>query len=109
MAANCLKMNGNKTEIMVVGNPRILSGPQWWPAELGQILAPTFILKNLGIWLDCHLKFDHQINKVRASCFGFLRCLRTFFWSLLYKTQKTLIQAIISRLDYRNVLNLGVN
>lgn len=40
MKYNCLKLNGNKTEVMVVGNQPQVWGPSGWPEKLSPVPTP---------------------------------------------------------------------
>lgn len=39
MTTNCLQLNSNKSEVLLVGRDKGLWSSQWWPASLGS--APT--------------------------------------------------------------------
>lgn len=66
-------------------------------------------VKNLGIKMDSTLSMRSQVQSVAGSCFGLLRMLRKCLPLLPLDHRKTVVQAlIISRLDYVNVLYLGL-
>ncbi len=67
MLANFLKLNENKTDVIVFGRRK---------HDVLQCLNATSLtgfvkssVKKLGFVLDCDLKLDRQINTVVRSCF----------------------------------------
>lgn len=49
MTANCLQLNGNKSEVLLMGRDKGLWSEHWWPASLGTLPRPKAVVKNLGI------------------------------------------------------------
>lgn len=47
-----LKLNGDKTEVLVLGKNQSLCGPQHWPESLGSLPVPAPKVKNLCFVLD---------------------------------------------------------
>ena len=70
----CLKINPDKTEIILF-HPKSLSHRV--------VIKGTFIgkecirhskeVKNVGVWLDEHLKFDKHVNKIISQCYKLLK------------------------------------
>lgn len=103
-----LKLNSDKTQLMILRNPFPPVIDTIWPACLGQ--APTLKseIKSLGFWLNSDLSFKVHARKVAASCFSILRMLRKVLLLLPFQARKLVVQALIlSRLDYGNALYLG--
>lgn len=110
MQDNSLKLNGEKTEVLILGNNKELWSPQHWPSEMWSFPQPTTQVRNLGIIVDDHLSMKQQAVSVASTCFAILKWLRKILWMLPSSTQRTVVQALItSRLDYGNILYLGAN
>lgn len=108
MANNCLKLNGNKTEVLIVGKARSVWKSAWWPQTLGPLPSPCEHVRNLGVWLDTKISFEHHTRRVAGICFGIMRDLRKTLDLLPTTARKTMVHALVtSRLDYGNVLYLG--
>ena len=103
-----LKLNKDKTDIIVFKHTLNRSfSLQVTP--FGDPLIEKQRIKILGFLLDTSLSLEDQISSVRKSCFYYLRKLfscRQF----LDKELKTLFVRcyVLSRLDYCNVLYLGL-
>ncbi len=102
LAQNLLKLNEDKTEVMVFGSPLIDLGP------LTEYERPK--VTSLGITIDSDFKFDKQINSVLKSCFYHLRLLSKVKPFLSFNLFEQIVHAFISsRLDYCNALYSGVS
>lgn len=109
MQANLLKLNGEKTEVIVLGKNKNLWGPQHWPSEMGDLPQPSDCVRNLGVLIDDRLSMKQQAVKVAATFFTILKWLK-MIWMLPVSTQKTVVQALVTfRMDYGNILYLGSN
>ena len=67
MTDNKLKLNDDKTEVMIISSSRMstaLSIP-----DIGNASVPfSDIVKNLGVTLDCHLSLKtHVLNVIRTA------------------------------------------
>lgn len=108
MELSCLKLNGVKTELILLGNSPSFNSALLWPNCLGPAPILKDQIKSLGIWLDHSLTFNHQAAKLSATCFGLLRMLRKNLPLLPFQARRIMVQAlIISCLDYGNLLYLG--
>lgn len=84
--------------------------PQHWPSEMSALPQPTHQVRNLGFIIDDQLSMKQQVVKVTLTCFTILKWLKKILWMLPCSTQRTVVQALVtSRLDYGNILYLGVN
>lgn len=108
MQSSHLKLNQDKTEVMLLGNATSADVTLMWPTCMGPMPPPKMEIKSLGVWLDADFSFRTQARKVAASCFGILRMLRKVLPLLPSHVKKLVVQALIlSRLDYGNALYLG--
>ena len=110
MTANKLKLNDDKTEVMIISSSRMstaLSIPDSF--DIGNASVPfSDTVKNLGVTLDCHLSLKtHVLNLVRTANFE-LRRIGSIRSLLTTEATATLVSAfILSRLDYCNSLLSG--
>ncbi|XP_078496531.1 uncharacterized protein LOC144752493 [Lissotriton helveticus] len=103
-----LKLNGAKTEIMMLGYNAPINLDPWGPESLGPPPPPKIRIKSLGVWLDPSLGFQVQARKVAATCYGVLRSLWKVLALLPPKARRLLVQTLIlSCLDYANAVYLG--
>lgn len=110
MTNHCPRLNGNKTEVMIVGKPSTIWSSSWCPGTLGQVPTPKMEVKNLRVWFDSDLTFDSQICKVAGKCYGTMKILRKILDLLPPNVRKTIVHAVVtSQMDYGNVLYLGAS
>ena len=110
MTINKLKLNEDKTEVMIVSSSRRSTSFNI-PNSLSignSSVSFSNSVKNLGVTLDCHLTMQpHVLNVVRAANFE-LRRISSIRHLLSTQATITLISAfILSRLDYCNSLLSG--
>ncbi|KAJ1108454.1 hypothetical protein NDU88_005830 [Pleurodeles waltl] len=74
-----LKLNSDKTEVLILGRTPSAWNNSWWPTALGPPPTPASHARNLGFVLDSALTMSKQINAVSSSCFNTLRMLRRIF------------------------------
>ena len=69
---NHLLINPDKTKLLFLGTRQMLSRLPEDPRVvfLGKTLKPTDSAKDLGVFLDPHLTYDHHISCVVSSCFA---------------------------------------
>ena len=110
MTDNKLKLNDDKTEVMIISSSRMstaLSIPDYF--DIGNASVPfSDTVKNLGVTLDYHLSLKtHVLNLVRTANFE-LRRIGSIRSLLTTEATATLVSAfILSRLDYCNSLLSG--
>lgn len=108
MSLSHLKLNGDKTELKMLGNHLSVNLNALWPACMGTVPVPKSEIKSLGIWLDQDLSFKTQARKTVVLCYGLLKMIRKVLPLLPFLAKKLLIQALIlSRIDFGNALYLG--
>ena len=108
--ANMLKLNDNKTELMLVTSKRtkhIHSQPT--SITMGNAQIPfKQSEKNFGLALDCHLTMNAHISNIARTCYFELRPLAFIRRFLTCTATATLVSAfVLSRIDYCNSLLFG--
>ena len=107
MSENFLKLNEDKTEVLVIGSSEqresIIS-------RLGNLAEESKTsVKNLGVIIDSELNFNTHINNVTKIAFFHLRNIARIRDYLSLDDAKTLIHAFVfSRLDYCNAILSGL-
>ena len=107
MSNNFLKLNEDKTDVLVIGSSEqrdlIIS-------RLGGLARDSSSsIRNLGVIIDADLNFDTHIGQVTKTAFFHLRNIARIRAYLSLEDAKTLIHAFIfSRLDYCNALFSGL-
>ena len=110
MQADKLKLNENKTEVMLIGTRQQLSKVNLGTLTVGDTsVAIVNKAQNRGVWFDSQLNFSLHITKTCSlSCCSLykIRCIRKY---LSYKSAPTLILAlVIGCLDYCSSLLYGL-
>ena len=108
--ANMLKLNDNKTELMLVTSNRtkhLHSQPT--SITMGNVQIPfKKSVKNLGFTLDCHLTMDEYVSNIAQTCYFELRRLASIRRFLTSTATATIVSAfVLSRIDYCNSLLFG--
>ena len=109
--ANMLRLNDNKTELMLVTSKRtkhLHSLPT--SITIGNVQIPLKkSVKNLGFTLDCHLTMNAQVSNIARTCYFELRRLASIRRFLTSTAAATLVSAfVLSRIDYCNSLLFGL-
>jgi hypothetical protein len=106
MNIHCLKVNPDKTEINLfypksLHNQVIIQG-----TLIGEdCVRFSKVVKNVGVWLDNNMKFDHHVNKIVAHSYKLLKDIGRIRNVLSKKHTETLVHAVVSsRLDNCNSL-----
>ena len=106
MSQNFLKLNEDKTEVLIVGSDeqRVLL-----KSKLGSLAKDNTSVKNLGVILDTDLNFNTHIGHVTKTAFFHLRNIARIRAYVSLEDAKTLVHAFVfSRLDYCNALFAGL-
>ena len=105
---NHLMLNPNKSEVMFVGSPILLSKSNL-PTEVifdGTTLSVTSKLKILGVTLDSRLNFTHFVSQIIQASNFHLHAIRQARKFLPFDTAVALIiSLVLSRIDYYNSLH----
>ena len=110
MLANDLKVNDDKTEILLIGSPYFMRKKPSITFSVGDIAVSSVEkVTNLGVVFDSNLTMNSFIGKKCATCLFYLKSIGKVRKFLTVDATKCLIQAfVISRLDYCNSLLSGV-
>ena len=108
--ANMLRLNDNKTELMLVTSKRskhLHSLPTSITISNAQIPFKQSV-KNFGFTLDCHLTMNAHVSNIARTCYFELRRLTSIRRFLTNTATATLVCAFaLSRIDYCNSLLFG--
>lgn len=111
MTTNRLKLNPDKTEVMLVGPPRLLAHiniPLISVAGV-EVAVSKKPVRNLGVEFDPSLSMVSQVTSIVKSANFHLRNVGRVRQKLTDNSTKSLIQSlVISRLDYCNGLLSGI-
>ena len=106
--ANMLKLNDNKTKLMLVTSKRtrhLHSLPT--SMTIGNAQIPfKHSVKNLGFALDCHLTMNVHVSNIARTCYFEMRHLASIHRFLTSTATATHVSAfLLSRIDYCNLLS----
>ena len=108
--ANMLKLNDNKTKLMLVTSKRskhLHNLPTSINIGNAQITFKQSV-KNLDFTLDCHLTMNAHVSNIARTCYFELRRLASIRRLPTCKVTATLVSAFaLSRIDYSNSLLFG--
>ncbi|KAL5271627.1 hypothetical protein ACHWQZ_G002040 [Mnemiopsis leidyi] len=108
MTSNKLKLNLDKTEVLIVQTKNNFSPHTIEAIQLDSGMAPTEtskIVKSLGVLFNEHLTFEDHVNNIIKCANVQLRNLRVIASKLDYELKRQLIHCLIfSKLDYCNGL-----
>lgn len=78
MVVDRLKLNEDKTEIILIGTRQQLNKVSIAHLNIGRATVPIVrsAVRNLGLWFDCYLKMTMQINKICQSVLYHLHSIR---------------------------------
>ena len=101
MSHDNLKLNDEKTELLIIGTPQQLEKVVITHIREGNTnIHPVPFARNLDSWLDASLSMTEHISKICSSSFYYLNNIRRIRRYLSNKSAESLIHAFISiRLD----------
>ena len=107
--ANMLKLNDNKTVLMLVTSKRTKHLHNLTSITMGNADIPLRqSVKNLGFTLDCHLTMNAHVSNIARTCYFELRRLASHRRFLTSTATARLVSAFaLSRIDYCNSLLFG--
>lgn len=105
MNDNQLKLNPDKTELILTGGPANSWNANFWPSMLGSHPLPATSVKSLGIVISNDLSMNAQLGSVVSACFFHLRRIRKISRFL---TTLVILALVMLRIDYVNSLYAGI-
>ena len=110
MAANFLKLNDDKTELVLIGHPKRLAKIRDFELSVGHIkVKPSPCARNLGVYFDSSLSFKPFIQKTAATATYHVRSLVAIRDHLPRDLVRQMCTSlVISRLDYCNSVLAGL-
>ena len=109
MERNLLKLNEDKTELIVFSKPSMQHLFSHISLNFGgSVIHPADKVKNLGCWFNNTLAMDTHVQSVVRSCYFQLRKIQFIRPYLSEDALRTIVHSlVISRLDYGNALLAG--
>ena len=110
MASNRLKLNNDKTELLVISSKYQLSRPLLDGISVGGYrISPTDSAKNIGVVFDQTTSLDEHVKSVCKSALFHLQNIAKIREYLNVKSTKSLVHAFVTcRLDNCNSLLIGL-
>jgi len=109
MQSNQLKLNPDKTEVLWCATRRQHQLPRSPLLVDGTPIDPVQSVRDLGIFIDADLVMRTHVQRTVSRCFAVLSQLRSIRHSVPPTTFQTLIVSLVlSRLDYRNAVLVGL-
>ena len=104
MSVNKLKMNNEKTEVMLCGTNGKLKNLELDSVQIGNCsIKFSNEVKDLGIFIDKNISFDHHISHLRKCCYAELRKISTIRPFINESsTVQLCVSLILSKIDYCN-------
>ena len=109
MRTNLLKLNDDKTEVMLIGTRQQLTKLPKVTVKIGnESIKPAETVCNLGIYWNKTMTTTTHINRLSGQLFNTLQAINKIRHLLDNDTTKIVMQAlIISKLDYCNSQYIG--
>jgi len=110
MRYNGLQLNPAKTEILWFSSSRRQCHiPQVLFRVGTATIAPSFVVRDLGIYLDSNLSMTAHISKTVSNCFSAMRLIRSVRRSVSKAALLSLVTSLVlSHVDYANATLAGL-
>lgn len=111
MCTNLLKLNQDKTELMLFCPKHKTKDVSTFNLEFGEAsISDSSFVKNVGVFFDRTLSMDKNCSTIVRTCFNNIRKIGRIRPYITDEACKTLINSLVtSRLDYGNSLMYGIN
>ena len=109
MTTNYLKLNDDKTELIII-KPTTLSHTSITSINInGELIQAKTAAKSLGVYFDSTLNMSHHVKEITQACYMNLRNLWMISYKLHFRLKIQLVHSLIlSRLDYCNGILYGI-
>ena len=110
MNQHFLKLNADKTEVLLITSPSLSRSLRLPTFELaGAQVNVASAVRDRGVTLDSNMKLDQHVNNVVKCSYMHLSQISRIHRYLTADATKSLVHAlVISRVDYCNVLFYGL-
>ena len=109
MLANMLKLNRDKTELLVIGPKHKVNPPIKGIHVAGEYIEVSNNARNIGVVFDSHVNLEKHIMNTWKTAFYHLRNIAKIRNCLSQDNAETLVHAFISsKLDFCNALLYGL-
>ena len=110
MTKNKLKLNNDKTELLVIASKHMRKHILTDEMQIGEAnIQSKAVARNLGVMLDQSMNMEKQVTSICQSAYGHLRNIRSIRPMLTHQASEKLVHAFVtSRLDNANSLLYGV-
>ena len=109
MLANMLKLNRDKTELLVIGPKHKVNPPIKGIHVAGEYIEVSNNARNIGVIFDFHVNLEKHIMNTCKTAFYHLRNIAKIRNCLSQDNAETLVHAFISsKLDFCNALLYGL-
>jgi hypothetical protein len=111
MNVNMLKLNGDKTELIIFSSEHNAQPVSDVTVTVdGSKISQSSSVRNLGAFLDSNMKMEQHVNNVCRNCYAQLRQIGHIRPNLTVKATKSVVNSqVISILHYCNTLLYGVS
>ena len=110
MMANYLKLNEEKTEIIIIAKKSTHTADSITAVDIGgHEISPVSVVRNLGVMIDSNALMDKQINNICKGSFYMIRNISRIRRFLSSDAAKSLLHCLVTtKLDYCNSLLFGL-
>jgi hypothetical protein len=110
MEQNLLKLNGEKTEVMLFTTRQYKHLHDVSVTVGDAVITPLQSVRNLGVVFDHAMSMEKHVGSVSRSCYAHLRSIGQIRRCLNIDATRSLVHGLVmSRLDYCNVLLCGAS
>lgn len=110
MIQNCMKLNDDKTELIVFASPSKFSLVRDLQIQIGDVkINQSSVVRDLGVHIDSCLTMAAHVNSICKAAYHQIRVIGHLRPYISQDTARTLVRSlVISRIDYCNTLLYGL-